>query len=77
MEFYSVVNSNFATNSQEQDVQMTIYERTVENIEDIFIGIDVHKRSWQVTVMLDDQFPWLWVTMKTKNISRIGDLKYN
>ncbi len=56
---------------------MTIYERTVENIEDIFIGIDVHKRSWQVTVMLDDQFPWLWVTMKTKNISRIGDLKYN
>jgi transposase len=33
---------------------MAISDRAVKNIKNVFIGIDVHKRSWQVTAISEN-----------------------
>ncbi len=49
---------------------MLIYERIAKNAEDIFIGIDTHRRSWQVTIMTVDvelfagSIPGNWESLK-------------
>jgi len=49
---------------------MLIYDRIAKNAGDIFVGIDVHKRSWQVTIMTIDvelfagSIPGNWGSLK-------------